>query len=203
MTDPTPQQNQSTSGVTPPPPVPVAPPAPPATQPVAPATAAPATPAPVAPIQAPTQIQTPALAAAGTPPPAQGASAPLALNHPNAKNFDIPRYVSKNFPDVIDLVLDTKSMDDKERQYWFHILPIMNEQQVNKLRTILTNEKQKLADIDKKYANKMDEEQSKKISYWEGQKLQERFSKIKQEEKAYETLEQQQEAQLLNKLSNL
>ncbi|MBI4280922.1 glycoside hydrolase family 25 protein [Candidatus Uhrbacteria bacterium] len=55
--------------------------------------------------------------------------------------FDIPKSVEQEYPDLIPLILQTKSMNDDERQDWFQILPLMTDEQVQKLREILTNEK--------------------------------------------------------------
>ena len=47
--------------------------------------------------------------------------------------FDIPETVKQQYPDLIPLILQTESMTDDERQYWFQILPIMTDEQVKKL----------------------------------------------------------------------
>ena len=49
--------------------------------------------------------------------------------------------VKDKFPDLIDLIKQTESMNDEEREYWFQILPIMTEDQIRKFRDILVNEK--------------------------------------------------------------
>lgn len=121
-----------------------------------------------------------------------------------AEEFDIPKFVTANYPDLITLILETKSMDDKERQYWFHILPIMSEKQVTKLRTILTNEKQKLAEIDDKYNKKMAEIQGgKPVEEWEDGKLKEKFEEIETRESVAEKKEAAAEAALLDQLEDI
>ena len=40
-------------------------------------------------------------------------------------NVTIPSEVKERFPDLIPMVLASKSMDDDERNYWFSMLPIM------------------------------------------------------------------------------
>ena len=67
----------------------------------------------------------------------------------------IPEEVQKQFPDIIDLILHSESMNDEERQYWINILPIMTPEQVQNLRDILANERQQLAAIDAKYSKEI------------------------------------------------
>src|SRR5439155_1544478 len=50
----------------------------------------------------------------------------------------------------------SESMNDEERQYWIHILPIMTPEQVGNLREILENERKQLAAIDAKYQTEID-----------------------------------------------
>lgn len=68
----------------------------------------------------------------------------------------VPPDLQSRFPDLVDLVLRSESMNDEERQYWLNILPIMTPEQVQNLRDILTNERQQLAAIDAKYGQQID-----------------------------------------------
>jgi len=68
------------------------------------------------------------------------------------RDFLIPDSVRAQFNDLIELIMGSESMNDEERQYWFDILPVMTPDQVENLRSILTNEKTQLAAIDAKYA---------------------------------------------------
>ena len=47
--------------------------------------------------------------------------------------------------------------DNAEKQNWFNLLTIMNEEQILKLKEILTREKEKLEEINQKYAKKQEE----------------------------------------------
>lgn len=69
-------------------------------------------------------------------------------------DFKISEKLIANDPALIDLIMRSESMNDSERQYWFNLTDVMNEQQVVKLRDILTRERQKLAEIDAKYNKK-------------------------------------------------
>jgi len=69
-------------------------------------------------------------------------------------DFTIPDSVRTQFAEIIGLIMQSESMNDEERQYWFDILPVMNGEQVENLKTILVNERTQLAAIDAKYAPK-------------------------------------------------
>ena len=69
-----------------------------------------------------------------------------------AKNFDITDEVLSQDPVLIQLILESKSLAGvDEKQNWFNLLEMMNEEQVAKLKDILTREKQKLEEINQKY----------------------------------------------------
>ncbi len=70
------------------------------------------------------------------------------------KDFRIPEELMKSDKNIIDLIMRSESMKDEERQYWFNLSEIMNEEQVDKLRDILARERKKLAEIDEKYGKK-------------------------------------------------
>ena len=72
-----------------------------------------------------------------------------------ALNYDIPRDMLENNTDLVVLVLGSKSISEqKEKQSWFDLYSLMNQEQIDKLRDILTREKQKLAEIKEKYQAK-------------------------------------------------
>ena len=68
----------------------------------------------------------------------------------------IPDDLRQKFPELIDLILKSESMNDEERQYWVNILPVMTPEQVQNLRDILTNEREQLAAIDRKYSKEIE-----------------------------------------------
>jgi len=138
-----------------------------------------------------------------TPNPGQNDDKGNGPKNPRASEFDIPKFVVEKYPDLIDLIIDTKSMDDKERQYWFHILPIMSDAQVNKLVNILTTEKKKLAEIDRQYSSKLNDIQKKRISFWEEQSYKDRMKKLRTNEKSAEQVEAEKEAELLKELEGM
>ena len=117
--------------------------------------------------------------------------------------FDIPETVKQQYPDLIPLILETESMNDEERQYWFQILPIMTEDQVKKLREILVNEKQQLSKLDKDYEGEVKRINAKHVGEWKAFESKEKRQKLQAAEKQAESTEKQTEEELLKKLQGL
>jgi len=70
-------------------------------------------------------------------------------------DYTIPPQFLETLSDLIELVLRSKSMEKpEEKQSRFNLLPLMNEEQIGKLREILAREKEKLAEIEKRYEEK-------------------------------------------------
>lgn len=67
------------------------------------------------------------------------------------KDFEAPEKFLNQYPELVAMILRSESMNDSERQYWFNLTEVMNKEQVEKLRGILTRERQKLAEIEAKY----------------------------------------------------
>ena len=56
-----------------------------------------------------------------------------------AEKFTIPDEFLASMPEIIILVLNSKSMDNpEEKQSRFNLLPMMNKDQIDKLKDILT-----------------------------------------------------------------
>lgn len=117
--------------------------------------------------------------------------------------FHIPTAVKEDYPELIPLILKTESMDDEEREYWFQILPIMTEDQVDKLKDILVNEKQQLAKLDAEYEAELDKINEKHLNEWQAFEYEQERDEIKKEEAKHEETESSLEEDLLNKLDEL
>jgi len=65
------------------------------------------------------------------------------------------------------LILDTESMDDDEKQYWFDILPSMRIEQIIKLLNILITEFVKLQELELKYQKEIKLLNKKHLLEWE------------------------------------
>lgn len=75
-----------------------------------------------------------------------------------AMKFTIPEDMLQKDADLVILLLKSKSLNTvDEKQNWFNLYPVMNDEQIGKLREILTKEKEKLQEIEEKYKKKHEE----------------------------------------------
>lgn len=118
-----------------------------------------------------------------------------------AEKFTIPDEFLTTMPEIIILVLNSKSMDNpEEKQSWFTLLPMMNKDQIDKLRDILTREKQKLQEIETKYEQKKDELKTKYTQKREDMVYAKKMQEIKQNEAKHEAIEDKQADDLLTQI---
>jgi len=64
----------------------------------------------------------------------------------------IPDETKEKYPDLVQKIINSKSMNNSERNYWLQVLPVMTEEQVKELQDILDTEIRKLKEIDEKYS---------------------------------------------------
>ena len=108
-----------------------------------------------------------------------------------------------SFPELIDMIIGSESMNNEERQYWINILPIMTPEQIKSLLDILNNEKAQLDAIDKKYAKPLSaEEEQEQILKTEAQ-IQEKREERTEQEEAFEIEDEEASDDLLEKISDL
>lgn len=108
-----------------------------------------------------------------------------------AWKYDIPVNFIQSMPELIALVLNSKSIDtEQEKQSRFSLLPLMNDEQVARLNDILTREKAKLAEIQQKYDDKKVEIKKKYLMKWQEVNNNMATSAVKQEEIAKSAEEQ-------------
>ena len=118
-----------------------------------------------------------------------------------AEKFTIPDEFLSSMPDIIILVLNSRSMDNpEEKQSWFNLLPMMNKDQIDKLRDILTREKQKINEIEQKYEQKKDELNTKYNQKWEDMVYTKKMEEIKEQEAQHEEIENKQADDLLTQI---
>ena len=100
-----------------------------------------------------------------------------------ALDYNIPNDMLENNPDLVVLVLESKSISEaKEKHSWFDLYALMNQEQIDKLRDILTREKEKLAEIEAKYQAKQDEIKRKYEETYASGAYQARQDEIKKSE---------------------
>ncbi|MBM3231381.1 hypothetical protein FJZ28_03585 [Candidatus Peregrinibacteria bacterium] len=115
----------------------------------------------------------------------------------------IPDEIRAKFPDLIDLILNSESMNDEERQYWINILPIMTPEQIQNLREILENEKRQLQEIDKKYAGTLSAAQQREVVAKTEEERKQRRMERKGKEYAAEKKESEATDDLLKQIENI
>lgn len=119
------------------------------------------------------------------------------------EKYAIPKFVSDKYPELVELIKTTESMDDQEREYWFQILPIMTPEQIEKFRGILVTEKQQLAELDKEYEDELNRLNEKHLLEWKEFESKEKSRAIKEAESKSQEEEKAEEEALLAKLSDV
>ncbi len=120
-----------------------------------------------------------------------------------AKKYTIPESVKAQFPDLVALLIKTESMNDEERDYWFQVMPIMNEDQIVKLRTILVNESEQLKKIDEEYDSEMKKLNDVHKNEWNTFEAQQKKAALVQAEATHEEAESAKEEDLLKRLDEI
>ncbi len=101
------------------------------------------------------------------------------LKH-NWTTFYISDEMHTKYPELIKLILNTESMDDDERQYWFDIMPSMTDSQIDRLYNILETEKKKLEDLEVKYQKEIKALNEKHLIEWQEFQMKKAKDKVKQ-----------------------
>lgn len=118
-----------------------------------------------------------------------------------AMKFDIPDIFLEKESDLVILVLKSRSLaKDEEKQSWFNLVPMMNEDQINKLRDILNREKNKIAEIETKYENKKEEIKEKYKDKFDAVEYQRKMSNMQTNE---ENIREKENEEAENLLKNL
>lgn len=113
-----------------------------------------------------------------------------------AGGLTIPPAAKQDFPELVELIVHSESMNDEERQYWLNILPVMTPEQRKSLEEILLNEKRQLAAIDAKY-------KTSATSTIDATKRQEQLKQRKQAETADQAKESDTEDEILKSIQQL
>ncbi len=119
------------------------------------------------------------------------------------EKFIIPKSIQDKYPELIELIKVTESMDDQERQYWFQIMPIMSAEQIEKFRNILQTEKDQLKKLDDEYTAELNRLNEKHLLEWKEFEAREKSRAIQEAEAKSNVQEEAEEAALLAKLSDV
>jgi len=126
----------------------------------------------------------------------------IAIAQADIEKYKIPADWIEKDPALIALILSTESMKEEERKYWFQLMPVMNDEQVTKLRGILQKEKDQLAALDAKYANEVERLNSSQAGAWKAEEATKKRRDIEQREAAHEAEEKKDEEDILNQIEN-
>ena len=96
--------------------------------------------------------------------------------------FNILDEIQSQYGELVKLVLNTESMDNSEKQYWFDILPSMTDEQVDRLFDILETERKKLEELELKYQEEIKTLNEKHLIEWQEYQVKESREKIKKAE---------------------
>lgn len=121
----------------------------------------------------------------------------------SGKQYVVPQVVTDKYPDLVELIKKTESMSDDERNYWFQILPIMTEEQVTRLKTILQEESSQLSKLDDQYQDELSKLNQKHLEEWNTfQHKQERVA-LQKAEQADKSAEEKAQEALLQQLNTV
>lgn len=139
---------------------------------------------------------------AGTPVATGTATSGVATTAVNDKSYNVPQVVLDKYPALVELIKKTESMTDEEREYWFQILPIMTEEQVNRLKGILEEEATQLAKLDDQYQDQLSKLNQKHLDEWSDfQRKKERVA-VQEAEAQTEAQETAKEEDILKQLED-
>lgn len=136
---------------------------------------------------------------ADTTPPKPKTADPAKIKAVEEK-YSIPSLVKEKFPQLIELVLLTESMNDDERDYWFQILPIMSEEQIAKFHAILVNERSQLMRLDTEYDQQIKTLNEKHTVEWQAFEAKKKREAVQQAETKHDAEEKEKEEALLKQL---
>lgn len=118
-----------------------------------------------------------------------------------AAQYTIPDQFIEKKPGLVTMLLQSRSVEKpEEKQSWFNLLPLMNDEQIAKLEDILTREKQKLEEIEKKYEEKKVEIKKKYLMKWQEMGYVKKVEDIKKQEATSDATEDKEAEALLDQI---
>ena len=93
-------------------------------------------------------------------------------------SFTITDELQAKYPELIELIIATESMDNDERQYWFDIMPSMTDTQIDRLYDILETERKKLSELEVKYQKEIKTLNEKHLIEWQEMQVKEGKKKV-------------------------
>lgn len=98
--------------------------------------------------------------------------------------FTLLDEIQSKYPELVDLVLWSESIDNNEKQYWFDILPSMTNEQIDRLFNILLTERRQLEELNLKYQEEIKSLNEKHLIQWQSLQSQKAKERIEKAEKS-------------------
>lgn len=118
-----------------------------------------------------------------------------------AAELNIPDNFLEAEPELTILILKSRSLaKNEEKQNWFNLIPMMNQEQIEKLRDILTRERDKIAEIEAKYEQKKQEIRAKYQMKFDAANYNDRVAQIRSNEQNVVEQDSKDADNLLNNL---
>lgn len=119
----------------------------------------------------------------------------------NSNNPPVPDSTRKKFPDLVELILASPSMNQTEQNYWIRLLPTLSSKQITDLRTILEDEKRALDEIDAKHATNLENISLVEANLQKQQNRSKKLQAIQHAEELSESEEDNLEDKILRELN--
>ena len=101
----------------------------------------------------------------------------------NNFTFTILEELQVRFPELIDLILNSESIDNAQKQYWLDILPSMTNEQIDRLFNILMTEKIEIEKLDLQFQEDVKALNEKHLIQWQALQSKKAKEKIAEAEK--------------------
>ena len=101
----------------------------------------------------------------------------------NNFTFTILEVLQVRFPELIDLILNSESIDNAQKQYWLDILPSMTNEQIDRLFNILMTEKIEIEKLDLQFQEDVKALNEKHLIQWQALQSKKAKEKIAEAEK--------------------
>ncbi len=106
------------------------------------------------------------------------------------------------FPELVTLILSSRSMDQSEQHYWVELLPSMDTEQTKDLKNILLDEQKSFENLDAHYAEAEKTNQESEDGIAKQELRTTRLQAIAKAEKQSETTEITLEENILHELDD-
>jgi hypothetical protein len=100
----------------------------------------------------------------------------------NGFTFTILDEIEGKYGTLVKLILESESIDNNEKQYWFDIIPSMTDEQIDRLFNILETERRQLEELNVKYQEEIKTLNEKHLIQWQSIQSQKAKQQIKEAE---------------------